>query len=137
MTKLLKSFQAEVDSLSRRSKAGEAAFLNLYKTIVESPGLWVAKFGLLLGKVMRVFHSDPVPALEQVLMWQKKAQEASDAKLEARNLRETLQQYSAEFAEVKNQGRRSVAAVLTVTCMITRNQTIIYIFVWNNLHTDR
>ncbi|CAL1268846.1 unnamed protein product [Larinioides sclopetarius] len=35
---LLKSFQAEVDSLSKRSKAAEAAFLTIYRTFIELPG---------------------------------------------------------------------------------------------------
>ncbi|KAG8192678.1 hypothetical protein JTE90_009706 [Oedothorax gibbosus] len=34
---LLKSFQAEVDSLSKRSKAAEAAFLTFYRTFIELP----------------------------------------------------------------------------------------------------
>ncbi|GIY86603.1 hypothetical protein CDAR_257931 [Caerostris darwini] len=34
---LLKSFQAEVDSLSKRSKAAEAAFLTIYRTFIELP----------------------------------------------------------------------------------------------------
>ncbi|GBM03424.1 hypothetical protein AVEN_265464-1 [Araneus ventricosus] len=36
---LLKSFQAEVDSLSKRSKAAEAAFLTIYRTFIELPVL--------------------------------------------------------------------------------------------------
>ena len=35
---LLKSFQTEVDALSRRSKAAEAAFLSIYKKLIDSPG---------------------------------------------------------------------------------------------------
>lgn len=38
VTPLLKSFQAEIDSLSKRSKAAEASFLTLYKKIIEAPG---------------------------------------------------------------------------------------------------
>jgi hypothetical protein len=37
-TPLLKSFQAEIDNLSKRSKAAEASFLTLYKKIIEVPG---------------------------------------------------------------------------------------------------
>ena len=35
---LLKSFQTEIDALSRRSQAAEAAFLSSYKKVIEIPG---------------------------------------------------------------------------------------------------
>jgi len=35
---LLKSFQSEVDALSRRSQSAETAFLSSYKKIIEIPG---------------------------------------------------------------------------------------------------
>lgn len=35
---LLKSFQVEIDSLSKRSKAAEAAFLTIYKRLIDVPG---------------------------------------------------------------------------------------------------
>jgi len=35
---LLKSFQTEIDSLSKRSKTAEALFLMVYKKLVELPG---------------------------------------------------------------------------------------------------
>lgn len=35
---LLKSFQTEIDALSRRSQAAETAFLSAYKKIIEIPG---------------------------------------------------------------------------------------------------
>ncbi|KAH9524244.1 Protein CASP, partial [Bulinus truncatus] len=34
---LLKSFQVEIDSLSKRSKAAEAAFLSVYKKLIDLP----------------------------------------------------------------------------------------------------
>jgi len=36
---LLKSFQTEIDSLSKRSKNAEALFLMVYKRLVELPGI--------------------------------------------------------------------------------------------------
>lgn len=80
---LLKSFQSEVDSLSKRSKASEAAFLTVYKKIIDLP--------------------DPVPVLEHAIQLQKKAQRVSDLEIENKQLRETLDEYNHEFAEVKNQ----------------------------------
>ncbi len=35
---LLKAFQSEVDSLTKRGNMGETVFLNLYKKLVEIPG---------------------------------------------------------------------------------------------------
>ncbi|XP_070572082.1 homeobox protein cut-like 1 isoform X1 [Ptychodera flava] len=80
---LLKSFQLEVDALSKRSKAAEAAFLSVYKKFIDVP--------------------DPVPVLEHAMQLQKKVQRAQDLEVENQKLRETLDEYNHEFAEVKNQ----------------------------------
>nr|XP_039257568.1 uncharacterized protein LOC120334181 [Styela clava] len=80
---LLRSFQGEIDALSKRSKACEADFLNLYKRLIELP--------------------DPVLALEQAESYQRKAQRLNDVETENQKLRETLAEYNKEFAEVKNQ----------------------------------
>ncbi|KAK0039894.1 protein CASP, partial [Biomphalaria pfeifferi] len=80
---LLKSFQVEIDSLSKRSKAAEAAFLSVYKKLIDLP--------------------DPVSVLEHAQTLQKKAQKVQDLEIENRQLRETLEEYNHEFAEVKNQ----------------------------------
>ncbi|XP_019614890.1 PREDICTED: homeobox protein cut-like 1 isoform X1 [Branchiostoma belcheri] len=80
---LLKSFQAEVDNLSKRSKAAEASFLSVYKKLIDIP--------------------DPVPVLEHSQALQKKVQRAQDVEVENEKLRETLEEYNKEFAEVKNQ----------------------------------
>ncbi|KAL5016643.1 hypothetical protein ScPMuIL_006232 [Solemya velum] len=80
---LLKSFQLEVDSLSKRSKASEAAFLSVYKRLIDLP--------------------DPVPVLDYTLQVQKRAQRVQDLEIENKQLRETLDEYNHEFAEVKNQ----------------------------------
>ncbi|XP_072044688.1 protein CASP-like isoform X2 [Amphiura filiformis] len=80
---VIKSFQSEVDTLSKRSKAAEAAFLSIYKKLIDLP--------------------DPVPVLEHGLNTQKRAQKATDLEIENQKLRETLDEYNQEFAEVKNQ----------------------------------
>lgn len=80
---LLKSFQGEVDSLSKRSKTAEGAFLAVYKRLIDLP--------------------DPVAILEQTVQAQKRAQRVSDLEIENKQLRETLEDYNNEFAEVKNQ----------------------------------
>ncbi|XP_036392890.1 homeobox protein cut-like 1 isoform X1 [Megalops cyprinoides] len=80
---LLKSFQAEIDALSKRSKEAEAAFLNVYKRLIDVP--------------------DPVPALDLAQQLQLKVQRMHDIETENQKLRETLEEYNKEFAEVKNQ----------------------------------
>ncbi|XP_072909989.1 homeobox protein cut-like 1 isoform X3 [Hemitrygon akajei] len=80
---LLKSFQAEIDALSKRSKEAEAAFLNVYKRLIDVP--------------------DPVPALDLGQQLQLKVQRMHDIETENQKLRETLEEYNKEFAEVKNQ----------------------------------
>ncbi|XP_068126362.1 homeobox protein cut-like 1 isoform X2 [Hyperolius riggenbachi] len=80
---LLKSFQAEIDALSKRSKEAEAAFLNVYKRLIDVP--------------------DPVPALDLGQQLQLKVQRMHDIETENQKLRETLEEYNKEFADVKNQ----------------------------------
>ncbi|XP_043820536.1 protein CASP isoform X6 [Dromiciops gliroides] len=80
---LLKSFQGEIDALSKRSKEAEAAFLNVYKRLIDVP--------------------DPVPALDVGQQLQLKLQRMHDIETENQKLRETLEEYNKEFAEVKNQ----------------------------------
>lgn len=80
---ILKSFQVEVDSSSKRNKLMEQVLLKLYKQIIDLP--------------------DPVQALENVQRVQKKAERVQDLEIENKQLRETLDEYNLEFAEVKNQ----------------------------------
>ncbi|ELT91710.1 hypothetical protein CAPTEDRAFT_90826 [Capitella teleta] len=46
---------------------------------------------------------DPCPTLDHALTLQKKAQRAKDLETENKQLRETLDEYNNEFAEIKNQ----------------------------------
>ncbi|TRY89079.1 hypothetical protein DNTS_009802 [Danionella cerebrum] len=80
---LLKSFQAEIDALSKRSKESETAFLNVYKRLIDVP--------------------NPVPALELSQQLHLKVQRMNDIDTENQKLRETLEEYNKEFADVKNQ----------------------------------
>lgn len=47
---------------------------------------------------------DPIPVLDSVAQAQKKAQRANDLEIEVNNLKDTIEQYNTEFAEIKNQG---------------------------------
>uniref|UniRef100_A0A8C7JVX6 Protein CASP n=1 Tax=Oncorhynchus kisutch TaxID=8019 RepID=A0A8C7JVX6_ONCKI len=80
---LLKSFQGEIDALSKRSKEAEGSFLNVYKRLIDVP--------------------DPVPVLELGQQLHLKLQRMHDIETENLKLRETLEDYNKEFAEVKNQ----------------------------------
>ncbi|XP_038200933.1 protein CASP isoform X7 [Arvicola amphibius] len=80
---LLKSFQGEIDALSKRSKEAEAAFLTVYKRLIDVP--------------------DPVPALDLGQQLEIKVQRLHDIETENQKLRETLEEYNKEFAEVKHQ----------------------------------
>uniref|UniRef100_A0A2K5CK15 Cut like homeobox 1 n=1 Tax=Aotus nancymaae TaxID=37293 RepID=A0A2K5CK15_AOTNA len=73
----------KIDALSKRSKEAEAAFLNVYKRLIDVP--------------------DPVPALDLGQQLQLKVQRLHDIETENQKLRETLEEYNKEFAEVMNQ----------------------------------
>lgn len=78
---LIRSFQNEVDALSKRSKAAEKAFFDLYKKLADV--------------------ADPVPVLEHTLEAQKSLSKLQDYEIETRQLRETLQDYNKEIQEYK------------------------------------
>ncbi|XP_043106386.1 homeobox protein cut-like 1 isoform X4 [Puntigrus tetrazona] len=80
---LLKGFQAEIDALSKRSKESEAAFLSVYKRLIDVP--------------------DPVSALEAAQQLQVTVRKMHDLETENQTLKDTLQEYEREIAEVKNQ----------------------------------
>lgn len=55
---------------------------------------------------------DPVSVLEYATTIQKKAQRVVDLEIENKQLRDTLDEYNHEFAEVKNQGKNVLILVL-------------------------
>ncbi|KAF5890779.1 homeobox protein cut-like 1 isoform X1, partial [Clarias magur] len=83
ITPLLKGFQSEIDALCERSKESEAAFLSVYKRLIDVP--------------------DPVSALEAVQQLQLAVIKMRDVEAENQKLRERLQEYDREVAEVKGQ----------------------------------
>ena len=80
---LMKAFQGEIDSLTKRSKGAEASFLSLYRKIGDAP--------------------DPTPVLDQALANRQKLSSMTDLELEKKQLRETLEQYNLQFAQYKSQ----------------------------------
>lgn len=54
--------------------------------------------------ILTFIQIDPVVALEQAEVFQRKSQRLNDIETENQKLRETLNEYIKEFAEVKNQG---------------------------------
>ncbi|XP_070305837.1 homeobox protein cut-like 1 [Salvelinus sp. IW2-2015] len=71
-----------IDAVSKRSKESEAAFLNVYKRFIDVPDRW--------------------SALEAAQQLQLKVQRMHDIETENQKLRETLEGYTQEIAEVKN-----------------------------------
>ncbi|KAH7339558.1 CASP C terminal-domain-containing protein [Rhizoctonia solani] len=73
---LLKAYQNEIDSLTKRCKASDSAFLGIYKLLAEAP--------------------DPYPLLNSVVDMMVKVSDAEERQAELKNLRE-------ENAELKRQ----------------------------------
>ncbi|OUC46294.1 hypothetical protein D917_01638, partial [Trichinella nativa] len=96
-THLLKSFQAEVDWLSKRSKAAEAAFLKLYKQVIEWPSnlklfsTVLQVYCALLCLLWFAFIVDPAPALKMASISKKLAKRMQDLESENRYLRSELE----------------------------------------------
>eukprot|EP00092_Neocalanus_flemingeri_P029576 GFUD01032122.1.p1 GENE.GFUD01032122.1~~GFUD01032122.1.p1 ORF type:complete len:685 (-),score=272.26 GFUD01032122.1:168-2222(-) len=78
---LLKSFQNEIDSLSKRSKSAEKAFFDIYKKFCDI--------------------ADPVPTLEYCMENMKNLQRLQDLEIENNQFRETLADYNKEITDYK------------------------------------
>ncbi|KAH7911987.1 CASP C terminal-domain-containing protein [Hygrophoropsis aurantiaca] len=77
---LLKSYQTEIDNLTKRAKVSESAFLSVYKVLAEAP--------------------DPYPLLEAAVDQTVKAAEARDFEVELHRLR----QENADLRKRVNEG---------------------------------
>mmetsp|Transcript_32247 Transcript_32247/g.72769 ORF Transcript_32247/g.72769 Transcript_32247/m.72769 type:complete len:198 (-) Transcript_32247:634-1227(-) len=77
---LIKSYQTEVDTLTKRARASESAFYEMYKGLYEAP--------------------DPAPALKAAATARPRAA-AND--LEVQKLRSEVAEYESEFKALKNQ----------------------------------
>ncbi|KAG6867826.1 hypothetical protein C0993_010585 [Termitomyces sp. T159_Od127] len=81
---LLKAYQTEIDNLTKRSKASENAFLNVYKVLAEAP--------------------DPYPLLEAAVDQTVRVAEALELEVELRRLREEnveLRKRVNEFSSIE------------------------------------
>ena len=79
---VVKTFQNEVDSLSKRAKAAEKAFFDIYQTLSEVP--------------------DPLPILEQSIERnQNLSSKIQDYEIETKDLRETMAAQAQEIADLK------------------------------------
>ncbi|KAG6866697.1 hypothetical protein C0991_011356 [Blastosporella zonata] len=91
---LLKAYQTEIDSLTKRSKASENAFLNIYKVLAEAP--------------------DPYPLLEAAVDQTVKVAEALEVEAELRRLREEnveLRKRVNDFSTVESAKKKADAKV--------------------------
>ena len=77
---ILKGYQAEIDSLTKRAKYSDNAFLALYKALYEAP--------------------DPAKALVNSMTARPRA---AQSELEVIKLRKELSAYEQEFKDLKNQ----------------------------------
>ncbi|KAJ7045771.1 CASP C terminal-domain-containing protein [Mycena alexandri] len=87
---LLKAYQTEIDSLTKRSKASENAFLDVYKVLAEAP--------------------DPYPLLEAAVDQTVKVAEARDFESELKRLREEnidLRKRVSDFAVVETAKKKA------------------------------
>ncbi|KAG6898156.1 hypothetical protein C0992_004143, partial [Termitomyces sp. T32_za158] len=91
---LLKAYQTEIDNLTKRSKASENAFLNVYKVLAEAP--------------------DPYPLLEAAVDQTVKVAEALESEAELRRLREEnveLRKRVNDFSSVETAKKKLDAKV--------------------------
>lgn len=80
LTDVLKAYQVEIDQLSRRSKASEGAFYNLFKSLQDLP--------------------NPIVAMESLM---KMVTSTSAHQFEVERLKNEISQYEEEFQQLKNQ----------------------------------
>ncbi|KAJ7178378.1 CASP C terminal-domain-containing protein [Mycena crocata] len=91
---LLKAYQSEIDSLTKRSKASENAFLDVYKVLAEAP--------------------DPYPLLEAAVDQTVKVAEARDLESELKRLREEnvdLRKRVNDFSSVETAKKKAETKV--------------------------
>ncbi|GLB37586.1 putative CASP C terminal [Lyophyllum shimeji] len=91
---LLKAYQTEIDNLTKRCKASENAFFNVYKALAEAP--------------------DPYPLLEAAVDQTVKVAEAQELEAELRRTREEnveLRKRVSDFSVVENAKKKSDARV--------------------------
>uniref|UniRef100_A0AAR2KYJ6 Homeobox protein cut-like n=1 Tax=Pygocentrus nattereri TaxID=42514 RepID=A0AAR2KYJ6_PYGNA len=109
ITPLLKGFQTEIDALCKRSKESEAAFLSVYKRLIDVP--------------------DPVSALEAAQQLQLTVRKMHDVETENQKLHEKLQEYDRDSAQVKGHGKYYTATAHTIavsqfkSCIIRRTRS--------------
>ncbi|XGW13892.1 hypothetical protein V3C99_000295 [Haemonchus contortus] len=80
---LIKAFQKEVDQLTVRGKATEAALIEICSQLTNLP--------------------DPTPIIEQAIVWKLQAEKADTAIEEANHLRAQVAQAHTELADLRNQ----------------------------------
>uniref|UniRef100_A0A3P8ZSP9 Protein CASP n=1 Tax=Esox lucius TaxID=8010 RepID=A0A3P8ZSP9_ESOLU len=91
---LLKSFQGEIDALSKRSKEAEAAFLNVYKKLIDVPEVTIKT---LKEKIREYEQSLKIQA--EVLAQEKQLQIHNDYAEKERKLQESQESMSSKLDE--------------------------------------
>eukprot|EP00047_Mylnosiga_fluctuans_P021623 m.107027 g.107027 ORF g.107027 m.107027 type:complete len:649 (+) comp8964_c0_seq1:1835-3781(+) len=80
---LIKRFQQEVDTLTKRGKGAEAAFLAVYQKLAVAP--------------------DPMPLIDAAIVAQTRMAASKELELTNQRLMHTIEEYRTEFADLKNQ----------------------------------
>ncbi|WKY03003.1 hypothetical protein Q1695_016362 [Nippostrongylus brasiliensis] len=80
---LIKAFQKEVDQLTVKGKATEAALIDICSQLTNLP--------------------DPTPIIEQAIIWKSQAEKTNIAVEESSHLRAQIAQVQTELADLKNQ----------------------------------
>ncbi|CAE6518014.1 unnamed protein product [Rhizoctonia solani] len=95
---LLKAYQNEIDSLTKRCKSSDSAFLGVYKLLAEAP--------------------DPYPLLNSVVDMMVKVSDAEDRQAELKTLREENAEFKRQVAELGDAKKRADALEEKMESMI-------------------
>ncbi|XP_029372518.1 cut-like homeobox 1b isoform X7 [Echeneis naucrates] len=105
---LLKSFQGEIDALSKRSKEAEAAFLNVYKKIIDVPEVTIKA----LKEKIREYEQSLKNQAEN-LAQEKQLQLHNDYAEKERKLQESQDSMSSRLEEAEHKAQSLQTALET------------------------
>ncbi|XP_030632358.1 cut-like homeobox 1b isoform X5 [Chanos chanos] len=97
---LLKSFQAEIDALSKRSKEAEAAFLNVYKRLIDVPEVTIKA----LKEKIREYEQNLKSQAEN-LAQEKEQQLHNDYAEKERKLQESQESMASKLEEADHKAQ--------------------------------
>ncbi|XP_045580811.1 protein CASP isoform X3 [Salmo salar] len=105
---LLKSFQGEIDALSKRSKEAEGSFLNVYKTLIDVPEVTIKA----LKEKIRDYEQSLKNQAEN-LVQEKQVQLHNDYAEKERKLQESQESMSSKLVEADHKAQSLQTALET------------------------